>query len=184
MCRRYALKPQDVLRLKRLYGSDLIIQIPDLIELNAIAPVLIEKDGKLVLRAMIFGRDGYQKSLLYNARIETITEKPSFADSFFHRRVLVPASGFYEEDDRRIEHYFYAKDGPFFLTGIYRDNAFVLLTMASNDQVGFYHRRMPLCVREADGLSYADLHNGIKEIRALPSPEIVTDDTSDQLKLF
>ena len=36
------------------------------------------------------------KGVLINARAETVTDKQTFRKSFFDRRCLIPASGFYE----------------------------------------------------------------------------------------
>jgi len=61
---------------------------------------------------------------LFNARIETITEKPSFKDAVVRRRAVVPASGYYEwqvaSDGSKTPIYINAGiDGMFAFAGIY-----------------------------------------------------------------
>ena len=34
--------------------------------------------------------------MIINARLETVDEKPMFAEAFIHRRCIIPADGFYE----------------------------------------------------------------------------------------
>ena len=48
----------------------------------------------------------------FNARAETIAEKPMFRDSFKRRRCIIPASGFFtgEKGDKQ-PHLFSAADG-------------------------------------------------------------------------
>ena len=50
----------------------------------------------------------------FNARAETVAEKPMFRDAFKKRRCIIPASGFYEwtgEKGRKTPHLFTAGDG-------------------------------------------------------------------------
>jgi len=41
---------------------------------------------------------------MINARSETLAEKPSFKQSFFHRRCLILADGFFEWQKSRVKH--------------------------------------------------------------------------------
>lgn len=51
----------------------------------------------------------------YNAKIETVADKPAYRSAFKHRRCLIPASGFYEwhtgEDGIKQPYYFTLEDG-------------------------------------------------------------------------
>lgn len=50
----------------------------------------------------------------FNARVETVTEKPMFREAFRRRRCIIPASGFYEwtgEKGDKTPHLFTAADG-------------------------------------------------------------------------
>ena len=61
---------------------------------------------------------------LFNARIETLFEKPSFKESVLRRRCLIPASGYFEwqVDEAGGKHPIYinaGEDGMFAFAGIY-----------------------------------------------------------------
>lgn len=55
---------------------------------------------------------------LFNARIETVLEKPSFRDAALKKRCVVPASGYFEWDSEKNPHYIHQE--PFLsFAGIY-----------------------------------------------------------------
>lgn len=100
----------------------------------------------------------------FNARSETAADKASFKAAMRHRRVLVPASGFYEwrrTGDRRSQAYWvrprhggivafgglmetYAEPG-----GSEIDTAAILTTGASPD-ISHIHDRMPVVIKSED----------------------------------
>jgi putative SOS response-associated peptidase YedK len=100
----------------------------------------------------------------FNARSETAAEKASFKAAMRHRRVLIPASGFYEwrrTGDRRSQAYWvrprhggivafgglmetYAEPG-----GSEIDTA-AILTTAANTDVAHIHDRMPVVIQPQD----------------------------------
>jgi putative SOS response-associated peptidase YedK len=65
---------------------------------------VIERDGERVLEQMRWGLvpSWWNKPLkelrlaTFNARAETVAEKPFFRSAFKHTRCLIPASGYYE----------------------------------------------------------------------------------------
>ena len=95
-----------------------------------------------------------------NARIESVSQKPMFRDSFENKRCLIPISGWYEWKTTprgKIPFYHYSKDNPtLLLAGIYDDwadenstkRSFCILTTSSNDAISHIHDRMPVIVPE------------------------------------
>lgn len=77
-------------------------------------PAVLVRDGVLSLAALRWGlvpswSQPAAAQTLFNARIETVTEKPAFRDAIRRRRCLLPADGWYEwarlPDGRRVPHF-------------------------------------------------------------------------------
>ena len=100
---------------------------------------------------------GSAPRLLFNARAETIEQRPVFRSAFVGRRCLVPANGFYEwpagtgrtKTPRWVSH----RDGrPVAFAGIWYAaqsheedaGAGVIVTTAANSLVASIHHRMPV----------------------------------------
>ena len=107
-----------------------------------IVPAVIDQHGKIVAVPAGFGFPGFQDNkLIINARSETAAEKKTFADSLRNRRMILPASGFYEwsHHDREKTKYLFTVDAmqTIYLCGIYKliDGAyrFAILTRPAND---------------------------------------------------
>ncbi|MBE9169539.1 SOS response-associated peptidase [Pleurocapsales cyanobacterium LEGE 06147] len=94
---------------------------------------------------------------LINARVETVTEKPSFRDSLKHKRCLILADGFYEWqklENRKQPYYFQLKNSkPFAFAGLWsqwqpeRGEAILsctIITTTANELVQSVHERMPI----------------------------------------
>jgi putative SOS response-associated peptidase YedK len=94
---------------------------------------------------------------MFNARAETIAEKPSFKHAFQKRRCLIPADGFYEwQKLGKIKKplRFSLKSGePFGLAGLYETwtspdnqpiNTCTIITTEPNDFLRPIHDRMPV----------------------------------------
>jgi len=110
------------------------------------------------------------KSVLINARAETIDEKPSFKGGFRHRRCLIPADGFYEwqtRDGRQKQPHMIrrADDAPFAMAGIWDDwlsadgselETCAIVTTAANDRLKSIHHRMPVILDPKDWDAWLD----------------------------
>lgn len=112
-------------------------------------------------------------SKLTNARVETITEKPSFRSAFAKRRCLVPADGYYEwyrpEKGAKQPFYIHRTDGKSLaMAGLYewwRDPAtpeaeprltFTVITTAATPELAVIHDRMPVMIDQADWTEWLD----------------------------
>ncbi|MGE5596327.1 MAG: SOS response-associated peptidase [Hyphomicrobiales bacterium] len=106
---------------------------------------------------------GSATSRAFNARAETLDEKPSFQRAFERRRCLVPADGFYEWEGGpggRRPHWFHRPDGRLLLfAGLYEFEArrgaapectFTIITTRANETVARLHDRMPVILDERD----------------------------------
>jgi len=106
-------------------------------------------------------KDPKQLSLLFNARGESINDKPSFRAAMRHRRCLIPADGFYEwhaSGKTKQPYFVHRRDGaPFAFAGLWEtwsgpngeelDTATIVTTRA-NDTLKPIHERMPVIVPE------------------------------------
>ena len=99
------------------------------------------------------------KTNLINARVETVTQKPSFRSAFKHRPCLIPASGFYEWTLDKQPHYFQVKERQLFaLAGLWEswsngEDQLVtctIITTKANTEVSKVHHRMPVIIQPSD----------------------------------
>ena len=92
---------------------------------------------------------GEGRSFLINARMETVTEKPTFRDAFATRRCLVVASGWYEWSAPKTPWHVQLADGGVMAFGglLLRrggEDRFVIMTSAANGDLAAIHHRQPL----------------------------------------
>jgi putative SOS response-associated peptidase YedK len=128
-------------------------------------PVVIERDGGRALVPMRWGLvpAWWKKSLkelpaTFNARAESVAEKPMFRDAFKRRRCLVPISGYYEwvtAPDGKQPFYFTRRDGaPITVAGLWDEwrngetgeplQSCTMIITAANDFTRAVHDRMPV----------------------------------------
>jgi putative SOS response-associated peptidase YedK len=110
---------------------------------------------------------------LTNARVETVSEKPSFRSAFAKRRCLIPADGYYEwyrpERGAKQPFYIHRTDGrSLAMAGLYewwRDPAnpeseprltCTVITTAATEQLAVIHDRMPVMIDAADWAAWLD----------------------------
>jgi len=99
----------------------------------------------------------------FNARSETIHEKPAFRDAFEQNRCLVMSNGFYEWEKtskkEKTPYFFHFKDQRLFAyAGLWSRNeqlgapieTFSVVTTEANDLLTRFHPRMPVILREED----------------------------------
>ncbi|MCP8939044.1 SOS response-associated peptidase [Alsobacter sp. SYSU M60028] len=128
-------------------------------------------------------KDPSEFPLLFNARGETIADKPAFRHAARRRRCIVPADGFYEwrrEAKGKQPWLVTRRDGkPMAMAGLWEtyvdreggeiDTALVVTTDA-NGPVSALHDRMPVILEEADfdtwlDTSDEDLREAMKLVR-------------------
>jgi putative SOS response-associated peptidase YedK len=105
---------------------------------------------------------------MINARAETVPAKPSFRDAYKKRRLLVPASGFFEwKNEEGFKQPYYITDREhdlFALAGLWERwdkgpeplETFTILTTEPNALIAKLHNRMPVIIAPRD---YADWLN-------------------------
>ena len=123
----------------------------------------------------------------FNARAETITEKPSFSSSFKSKRCIIPVRGFFEwqhAGKNKIPWYIYHFENEIFsLAGLYDKwiddksgdiyNTFSIITTEANDLMAEIHnsaKRMPLILSKSDGKKWLELSSSSTDISNLMKP--------------
>ena len=146
-------------------------------------------DGSFPLKVRYMNWGILDRSLIINARAESVMEKPMFADSFAHRRCVMPAGAFYEWDKDRNKVTFYdsGKD-PIYLAGIYtlseNRDSFVVLTTEANESMIRVHDRMPLMI-PADSVRDWLYDDGVaRQMLLAKMPELIKEQDYEQLSLF
>lgn len=120
---------------------------------------------------------------LFNARSETVAEKPSFRAAFRSRRCVVVADGFYEWTSRARDHrphHLRARDGSLLgLAGLHElwqgpDGAKVesctVLTTEANRDVAWIHPRMPVILDDRGVEAWLEPGSDVERLSAWLAP--------------
>lgn len=152
MCNRYSAARKEEIRqmVRELIGVEigddwnLAYNIPP----KARVPVAIQGAARL----MQWGLES-PMGLLFQARAETITTKPTWKESAAHRRCVFLADGFFDWETvgrTKRGHYFSLANGrPFAIAGVWmaateaESERCVMVTNAANDLVAPFNDRMP-----------------------------------------
>lgn len=151
--------------------------------------------GEIVSEVLKWGYEAYgKKTTIFNARSETVRERPMFRRDFEERRCLIPAVKFYEwkqTDTRKKEKYeFFASDKILYLAGIYHKDPegdrFTILTRAAEGCMMGIHHRMPMILNKKDMEKW--LFSQAEAVKLLENhyPELEKDreDAYSQMSLF
>lgn len=216
MCGRFALAP-DKKVLEMLYDLEIRAEFPPRYNIAPAQDVLAvrlspqnqNKEATFFKWGLVpfWADDQNIGNKMINARAETAPQKPSFRNAFKKRRLLIPATGFFEwkkENGRKQPYYICRKDGrPFSLAGLWERwdkgeaplETCTILTTDPNELVAPMHNRMPVIVPEEafeDWLHSppgSDLNNLLKpyppeELTAYKVSRMVNNPASDNEELI
>ena len=166
MCGRYTSEGLDVAKVAERFDAQKTLEEfaanPN-IKPTQLAPTVVEKDGEREIQLMQWGlipfwaKDPKIGNKMFNARSETVGEKPAFKNLFKRKRCLVPATGFYEwkaEGRGKVPYLFTVGDHEVFgFAGLYDSwrapsgevlYTYTIITTQPNELVAQAHDRMPV----------------------------------------
>ena len=193
MCGRYLFSAEQntelaqiVKAVERRYGQ---ISVPQgEIRPTAVMPVLHEEHGSIqpVLQTW-----GYKlpTSLVINARVESVLEKPLFRDSVRQRRCIVPTSGFYEWDAEKHKYFFQqGRNQAMYLAGLTLmqngDPSYCIITTAANSSMKAIHDRMPLILSKEQAAGWILDPSVTEGFLHLVPPRLKKENADAQLRFF
>ena len=152
------------------------------------APVLVVASAGADLRQASIMRWGFtfnsrsgggSSRPLFNARSETLGQRPAFRTAFAQRRCLVPANGFYEwrantGDKGKTPMWIHrADERPFAFAGIYNvrpSEAASVITCEPNALMSPIHNRMPVILSDEHFDEWLDPEAGMDDLTPLLMP--------------
>ena len=166
MCGRYYIDDDTAREIEKLVrqvdekmrqapAAGSLLQAKD-IHPSEVAPVLAAEGQNICCRWQRWGFPGFSRTqLIFNARSESALEKRTFRESVEHRRIVVPATCFYEWNKNKEKNIFYRQGQPvLYMAGLYNryqdEDRFVILTTEANDSMKPVHDRMPLVLEREE----------------------------------
>ena len=103
---------------------------------------------------------------IINSRLETIMDKMLFKDSYYKRKCIIPANGYFVwsiTEKVKIPYFIHIPiSEPIYFAGIWKyinyknnmDKVFTILTKEANKQISAIHHRMPVLLSSTEGEEY------------------------------
>jgi len=166
MCGRYAVTSSPE-AIRALFRYDDLPNFPPRYNIAPTQPIAIVHlmDGKRRFALVRWGfipswvKDPKTVSLMFNARGESVVDKPAFRAAMKRRRCLIPADGFYEWQrlrDRKQPFYVHGRsDTPLAFAGLWETwtgpngeelETAAIVTTTANETLAPLHDRMPVVV--------------------------------------
>ena len=170
MCGRYVITSSPE-ALRRLFGYTDQPNFPARYNIAPTqpVPVVILENGERRFRLMRWGllpswvKDPKKFALVFNARSETVLEKPAFRNAMKRRRCLIPADGYYEwhaSASRKRPYFIHAADGePIGFAGLSETwigpngeemDTVAIVTAAATPDMSVLHHRVPVTIVPSD----------------------------------
>jgi len=191
MCGRFAIATPRFHRIEQALGMTFpAVPLRYNVAPTQTIPTIRQTGGRYELIEMRWGlipswaketKVGYST---FNARAESVADKPMFRSSFRGRRCLVPVSGFYEwkTQEGRKQPYFITSDEETELVfaGLWdewhggtpeqRILSCTIIVGAANSLVAPIHDRMPVILPKEAYAAWLDAHTAMDEITNLLAP--------------
>lgn len=191
MCGRFALVTEKHV-LEMLFQIEIAMDLSPRLNIAPTQEVLAVRSSNEGLREAVFlkwglvpqwAQDKTTSRKLINARGETVAVKPSFKKAFRLRRVLIPASGFYEwkKEGKRKMPYLIGmnQEKPFALAGLWerwkgKDGSNLqtcaIITTRANSLLLPVHHRMPVIISRENYISWLDPETDHEALLSLLEP--------------
>jgi putative SOS response-associated peptidase YedK len=120
-----------------------------------------------------WAKDPTMGNRMFNARAETVAQKPSFRHAYRRRRCLIPASGYYEwrsENGRKQPYCCHINHCLFSMAGIWElwqdaegneIRSCAIITTEAKDAIADIHHRMPVHIASGDYARWLDCRSEI-----------------------
>jgi putative SOS response-associated peptidase YedK len=188
----YTLTWEEIVRLYRLTLNQPAVNTQARYNVRPITTIdtIVGQDGERGLVPMRWGLvpSWWSKPLkelklaTFNARAETVAEKPFFRGAFKRSRCLIPVSGYYEWQDTpsgKQPYYFTARDGSPALTiaGLWDEwlkasgetlKSCTMMITEPNKFVGEVHDRMPVLLAEKNFGLWLSGEAGLEVLKPAP----------------
>ena len=180
MCGRYQVEINDSKKSKelkeRIQKLNLSFAEGEIFPTNKVLCV-IPKENKIDLSVMKWGIK--KNSLLINARIENIDERPTYK-AIKNNRCAVIVNGFYEWDKNKQKHYISFVDEYMYLACIFNnENELVILTKEAENDFSHIHSRIPIIMNQEEMIDY--VHFKDKEVS---KKKLIIKEVLEDVKLF
>ncbi|MCI1984558.1 MAG: SOS response-associated peptidase [Bifidobacteriaceae bacterium] len=197
MCGRFVVS-WDAATVAARFGATIVNPLPEkswnISPTQQIQILLDGRDGKRRLASAFWSLIpawGKTKPLEYptfNARVESILDKPTYRDSAHAMRAIIPATGYYEWKDR-TPHYFHTEGQLLLLAGLYSwwradsnspwELTATIITRDSEGAPAEIHPRMPVIVADSLVDEWLDPHVDGETV----IPRVLTASSKESAKL-
>lgn len=159
MCGRYEFKLNDSESSKKIKAKiielNLTFKEGEIFPSDKVLCVIPISNNKVSLDSKTWGIK--LKSLLINARIESLNEKETYK-KIFNNRCAIISNGFYEWKDKQKYYISFEKDHMYMPCLYDCNNDLVIITEGSNSNFKMIHERCPIIMNKNEMLNY--LFNG------------------------